>query len=121
MWPDELKQQATPFVDTILVKRRSAAIEKYAEKARTDWASDEPPEICRAAAMGQVDTLLIVERFSCPATRDEDGGFELANEQSPEATDVANLAAIETIRNGGAAISIAPNEMPNKKTTRCHL
>jgi len=115
MSPDELKQQAVPIVNAMLVKRRSTAIGKYAEKAHTDWASDDPLEICRAAAMGQVETLLIVEGFTCPATRDKDGRFELANEQSVEATDVANLAAIETIRNGGVAISIAPEEMPNEK------
>lgn len=115
MSPDEFKQHAAPIVNAMLVKRRSTAIEKYAEKAHTDWASDDPLEICRAAAMGQIETLLIVEGFTCPATRNKDGRFELANEQSPEATDVANLAAIETIRNGGVAISIASEEMPNEK------
>jgi len=115
MSPDELKQQAAPIVDSMLAKRQSSAIEQYAEKAHTDWASDDPLEICRAAAIGQVDTLLIAEGFTCPATRTVDGRFELANENSPEATDIANLAAIETIRNGGLAISTGQGEMQNEK------
>lgn len=106
----ELQQGAYQIAKPLLNANVDAAITRFAERDRVSVA-DDPIEVIRAACQGQVETLLY------------DPHAELFGECAPHATsvtisgdaiddDLVNLAAIETLKNGGRVYSVANRNVP---------
>lgn len=57
--PQELHEKSLTIMRPRMEIRRRAALDAIQEKLHGDWASDDPDTICRAAEMGQVETLVL--------------------------------------------------------------
>ncbi len=110
---DRLSDMAWPIVEDLLKTKRTEALAQYNQNAGTGLTSSSVEEIVREAFHGRVGILFVpvgVQQWGTfdPTTDtvklDTDAG--LGNE------DLLDLAAIQTILNGGVVYPIRQKEMP---------
>jgi len=108
----ELHQQAWPLVRSARPRPADAAIDQYEQLRGTGRTTEVIEEIVLAAVEGEIGTLLVSTnrnvwgRFD-PARR------EVAVHPTREARDeeLTNLAAVHTLRHGGAVYTVAAEEL----------
>lgn len=110
---DMLLDSARPVVETILKTKRIDALSRYRQDAGTGLTSSNVKEIVRAACHGRVGILFVtvgVQQWGkFNATTDE---IALEKDAGPANEDLLDLAAIQTMMNGGTVYALDQEEMP---------
>lgn len=110
---EDLRQQAWPVVEPYYTQTQQAAIDHYHELAGTGKTSTNLQETVAAAYYGRVDQLFVAVGVQ------EWGNFDpQANELQVHATaepgdeDLLNVAAMQTLLNGGTVYAVEPDAVP---------
>lgn len=110
---DALAALAWQLVEPRFVAEQLEAVERYGALAGTGRTSNELGTVVRAAADGRVETLFVAAgtqrwgRFD-PASREADVG----GERRPGDEDLLDVAAVQTLRTGGAVYVVEPDRVP---------
>jgi hypothetical protein len=109
--PDQLHHHAWPLVEPVLRGNEAAAATAYRASQGTGRTSDEPVEVLAAAQQGRVETLFLSTDASGWSTH-RDGGplVRLGDISSP--SEQLGLAAVATLRHGGAVYAVPESRMP---------
>jgi hypothetical protein len=111
----ELHQKAWELVKPIFAKNMQKDLKRYQELSGSEraLASDELTEIVKAAHHGRVESLFVTLGVQVwgrydknQATVEQDRKFQ------PGDQDLLDLAATQTLLNGGKVYALEPNEMP---------
>lgn len=113
--PEELQEEALPIVEPLFAQAIQQAGDRYKELAAAGKASHDVKEAVPAAYYGRVDELFVAvgvqqwghfdpETSTVQMHPDEEAGDE----------DLLNLAAVQTILNGGTVYAVKPEEVPDK-------
>jgi len=116
--PDGLQQKALhemawPLVEPIFSKKRNEAMEKFAISQNTPITSSVLADVIAAAYYGRVESLFVADaqpqygRFN-PQT----SVLEVHKEARPDNADLYDLAAVQTVMNGGRVFVMPPEELP---------
>lgn len=119
--PDEvadeaLGKQAWDVVAPLFTKSRDEAVQRFHDRKGTGLASSMLEEVVPAAAHGRVATLFVPlgnrlwGDFN-PAT----GTATLHSEKQPQSRDLLDLAAAQTIGQGGRVYALEPGQLPDGK------
>lgn len=109
----ELHQRVWSLIEPRFLREQEEAAQRFRQLADTAAASDDLTEIVPAATHGRVDTLFVA------LGRQQWGAFEPAtNEVSlhPDFEagdqDLSDLAAVQTLLQGGSVYAVEPQQMP---------
>ena len=110
---DRLHAAAWPLVEPVVVGRREAALERYAQGAARGAAVTGLDEVLTAAAQARLDTLFVAEGehrwgWFLPET----GEVRLHDGPEPGDEDLLDRAVVETHRTGGSIYSLPLDQMP---------
>lgn len=111
----ELYEKALPVVRDLSKARQREAASRYSRFADTDRACARLEPLLRAARKGRVETLFLdVHAEVCGAFDHESESVRLG--EGPEAEDLLDLLAAETLLHGGDVYAVERNEMPGHAT-----
>lgn len=110
---EELRERAWPLVEPVFARAQEEAEGRFRELLGTGQASSHLDEVVTAAHDGRVDTLFVAlgrRRWGSfdPARR----AVELAEHNGPGTEDLVDLAALQTLLNGGTVHAVAPDRVP---------
>ncbi len=112
--PEELHKQAWPIVEPLFHHNQQSAMALYQQLAGTGTTSSDIKEIVSATYCQRVDSMFV------PIDREIWGKFDpdtmtvdLHSEPEPDDEDMLDLAAIQTLINGGKVYTVKSQEMPN--------
>ena len=113
---EELFQRAKAIVEPIFKKEEMEAKEKFEALLGTGKASSMLEEVLPAAFSGRVEVLFVPLGVQVwgkwkKATHE----MELTSREDPEARDLLDLAAVETLRSRGKVYVVSPEEVPGGK------
>jgi hypothetical protein len=113
---EELFQRAKAIVEPIFKKEEMEAKEKFEALLGTGKASFMLEEVLPAAFSGRVEVLFVPLGVQVwgkwkGATHE----MELSSREDPEARDLLDLAAVETLRSRGKVYVVSPEEVPGGK------
>lgn len=110
---EELHQRAWPVVEPVFTRAQEEAREQFQNLVGTGRASTQFDEVVRAAHDGRIDTL-----FAALGTRRwgafdrEQRTVEMAEDNGPGTEDLVDLAAIQTVLQGGAVFAVESEDVP---------
>ena len=113
---DDLRRMAWRHVEPIFRQVQADARAIYERYAATEQASDDIATIVPAAHFGRVDTLLVtvgVQRWGTFEPETQDLHFTIDDEGA--ATDLLNLAVVQTFLNGGTVYAVETEQMPTNR------
>ncbi|RJP23931.1 MAG: hypothetical protein C4520_05215 [Candidatus Abyssobacteria bacterium SURF_5] len=120
--PEELRQQAWAVVAPHFSETQAKAGERFMQELGTGHASKDIKEILRGASQGRVDTLRLWlgGRWECkfvPVGLQvwgvfTNGGVHVHEKEEPGDEDLLDVAAIQTVLNGGTVYAVKPEEVP---------
>ena len=116
--PDELRGRAFALVEPLLQADIDRAKERFGDLSATDRVAVDVRDTVPAASFGRVDTLFVQRgaqvwgRFDADNNRLDVHGDE---SREPGDVDLLDLAARETMRNGGCVYALDKSQMPNSK------
>ena len=111
----ELHEQAWKLVQPHFQKAQEDALAKYYQLAGTGQTSTIVSEVIQAATGGRVASLFVavgVQRWA--AVGAGNGRFESHDEVRPGDADLLDLAATQTLMNGGEVFVVQPEVVPGK-------
>jgi hypothetical protein len=111
--PEELHRQAWAQVEPYFKREQEEAAARYRQLAGTGRTSHDPGEILPAAYHGRVECLFVA--LSRQQWGDYDPGtnrVDLHVAPQPGSFDLLDLAATQTLLNGGAVYAVEPSEVP---------
>jgi hypothetical protein len=114
--PHELRDAAWPIVEAHVQRTLDDVFEAFHSRRHTGLATARLPDIVMKAATGRVDQLIVA---SDTVVRGQYDPFTLevhvhADESAePDDIDLIEMAAVETIRNGGTAHAVDRAAMPD--------
>jgi hypothetical protein len=109
----ELHEEAWGIVRPIFRASQRDALAKYEELEGTGLTSGDVSKIVVAAHNGRVKTLFVAlgqQQFGLFDV--ETGAVWLRDDSQPSSDDLLDLAAIQTLLNGGAVYAVEPEEVP---------
>jgi hypothetical protein len=110
---EELQQRAWAVVQPRFLEEQEAAAERFKQFADTDRASDDLAEIVPAAYHGRVDALFVALDLRQWGTFDpEMNEVQLHDDAKPGVQDLLDLAAVQTLINGGRVYAVEAGQMP---------
>jgi hypothetical protein len=120
--PAELHAGAWPLVEPVFEQAKHDAINRYQQLSATERAITDLARIVQSAHHGRVDTLFVpvgvqVWGQADPAT----GAADIHPEHQPGDEDLLDLAAIQTLTNGGDVFVVPPEELPGSEHTAAIL
>lgn len=111
----QLHQRVLPLVEPLFARPRQAALEQLRalQGSGDQRVTTAVPEIVKAARFARVDTVFLPESGEAWGRFDE-AADEVELRGAPEAGDVELLdqAAVDTLRNGGAVLTLSRDELP---------
>ena len=111
---DEVREKAWAVVAPHFDQARQEALEKYASQAHLDTASGDLHEVVLAAVDARVDTLIVGLGEQQWGSFDPDSRtLELHDEQQSGDEDLLDLAAVQTLLNGGKVYAVPKEEVPD--------
>jgi hypothetical protein len=113
--PDELHRQAWAQVEPYFKREQEKAAARYRELAGTGRTSQDPGEVVPAAYHGRVECLFVA--VARQQWGDYDPGtnrVDLHVAPQPGSFDLLDLAATQTLLNGGAVYAVEPSEVPDE-------
>jgi len=112
--PEELHARAWEKVRPHFLKARNDMISQYKKLAGTGRTSREIKEILPAASRGRIEKLLVADGVQVWGNFFSDQGtVELNGKSTAGSEDLLDLAAIETILNGGMVYTVEPEALPD--------
>lgn len=115
--PDDLHARAWAIVEPIFQRAQAEARERFSSLLATGQASHQLPEVVPAAAYGRVETLFVAVGHPEWGSFDPDTGrIELHQSARPDSISLLDLAATQTILNGGVVYAVPPAEIPGGST-----
>jgi len=115
MDPDQLRQAAWEQVSATLEQSYQPALEQYHNLKGAGKASDRLAELLTAACRGQVDTLFAATDAHCWGQFDEQSGaVEQHDQPQVQDQDLLDLAAVQTLLQGGEVYLLNQDEMPTE-------
>lgn len=112
--PEELHARAWKLIRPRFIKAREEAISQYKQLAGTGKTSREIAEIVPAAAQGRVEKLVVALDVQVWGSFSPDrGSVELHGGPAAGSEDLLDLAAFETLLNGGMVYTVAPEDLPD--------
>jgi hypothetical protein len=112
--PDQLHHHAWPHVEPVLRGNEATAAVAYRAAQGTGRTSDEPVEVLAAAQQGRVETLFLSIDAPDWSTHGDGGALvRLGDISSP--SEQLGLAAVATLRHGGAVYAVAASRMPGTR------
>jgi hypothetical protein len=113
--PEELQAKAWELIVPHFMRQRDDALARYRQLAGSGRTSSDVRTVVEAAFLGRVELLFVgvgVQRWG--QFDQENGRAEIHAEAQPGDEDLLDLAAIQTLRNGGAVFASAPSEVPDE-------
>jgi len=112
---EELHQKALNLVLPVMEHEQRETEQRYRELAGKGFTAAGIQTVLPAAAFGRVDTLFVAleERLLGTFKRDNNE-VTVMSEEDPDAEDLLDLAAVETIQNGGRVYTIKRERMPEE-------
>jgi hypothetical protein len=112
---ESLQAHAWPIVQPLLQHRQTQALAEYCQRASTRRATHDLRKVVRAAHRGQVQTLFVADgREQWGVFDPETQAIHLFEAATPDADDLLNLAAIETLAAQGTVFLLPTAAMPDK-------
>lgn len=112
---EQLHDRAWTVVEPEFRKAEKQAAEKYQEILGTGHASDDLNDIVKAAHFKRVEFLFVNREKEVWGTFDSDSGnAEVPEKRRVGDQDLLDLAAIQTLMNGGTVYSVPPERMPSE-------
>ena len=112
--PEELHNRAWKLIQPRFLKAREEAISQYKQLAGTGRTLQEVTEIVPAAVQGRIDTLVVALGVQVWGTfLPEQGSVALHGEPAAGSEDLLDLAAIQTVLNGGMVYVVEPGALPD--------
>jgi hypothetical protein len=117
---EEIHIAAWPLVKPIFQKELFESLNRYQALSGSEsaLAASQLDEIIQAAFYGRVDTLFVELGKQIWGTCDVKDAAQITVESHPEFMlgdqDLINLAAVQTIVNGGQVYALKPEQMPEK-------
>lgn len=111
--PEELHTQAWPLVQPTFMEARKEAAAQYSQLADTGQASADVQETVLAAHHGRVADLFVALDVQVWGSFDQrTDTVHVHQEPEPDDGDLLDLAAIQTILNGGTVYAVEPEQVP---------
>jgi hypothetical protein len=112
--PEDLRDAAYRLVEPLFQKDRQVALDRYQALIGKGPASHDLPEIVHASYLGRVDSLLVTVGRERWGTFDPESGAVFLH-HTPQAgdLDLADFAAMQTLRHGGLVYPLQPAEAPD--------
>lgn len=115
--PEELHAQAWPIVEPVFQKVQENAAARYHQMSDTEKTTTDLPEAVLAAHHGRVADLFVPIDVHLWGTADLQGNqVQIHKEKQPGDRDLLDLAAIQTILNGGSVFAVKQEEIPGGET-----
>lgn len=113
--PEQLHARAWPLVQSIFMAQAGAAAARYRQLAGTGQATADVPEAVLAAHHGRVEVLFVATGLLVWGGCDPGANTASVHpEPAPGDEDLLDLAAIQTILNGGTVYAVAPDQVPEQ-------
>lgn len=101
------------MVRPLFAAAEAQAIEQYYQLANSERASSNLAEIVAAAHYGRVDILFTqLEHQQWGTFNSDTGEVALLDEAEPGADELLDVAAVQTLLNGGTVYSLTADAMP---------
>ncbi|MBE9079011.1 hypothetical protein IQ241_17195 [Romeria aff. gracilis LEGE 07310] len=111
---EELRDRAWSLIEPHFHQAQETALTQYGNLQSADQSTDELAEIVAAAHTGQVDTLLLAPQTQRWGHYDaQSRQLEQHDQQTADSEDLLNLAAMQTLLNGGRVLMVERDRMPN--------
>jgi hypothetical protein len=112
--PEELHRQAWPLVEPYFNQTLKEAEARYRELAGTGKTSHDLKEILAAACGGRVEVLFMaVSQQEWGVYDARENTLQRFPEAQPNAEDLLDVAARQTLFNGGTVFSVEPQAIPD--------
>jgi hypothetical protein len=112
---EELHSQAWPIVKPLFFQAQEEAVTQYRRLSGTERASHDLKVIIPAAYRGRIETLFIAVGIQRWGTFDFDSNIvHFHRDAKPGDGDLLDLAAIQTLLNGGTVYAVDPKRVPEK-------
>jgi hypothetical protein len=120
--PEELHRKALAIVRPELERGLREAVQRYRELAGRGYTAAGVRAVVPAAAYGRVDTLWVaLDKRRMGAFERSTGTVTVMETPAPPAEDLLELAAVETIKNGGRVFALRKEQMPEDDTAAAIL
>lgn len=111
----DLHQKAWALVKPIFERAQQEAVGQVRQLAGAGRASHDPHEVVPAAHYGRIETLLLARGAHQPGAFDAGTGKVVVHRSAhPDAEDLLDLAAIQTLMHDGRVFSLAAADLPAK-------
>lgn len=113
--PEELHAQAWPLMEPIFMQAREKALAQYQQLAGSERATNDVAKAVLAAHHGRVDTLFVAVGVQIWGRFDPESA-SVHTRQTPEPgdEDLLDLAAVQTLLNGGEVYAIETEQIPDQ-------
>ncbi len=110
----ELHEQAWEILQPYFQKTQENAVDHYKQLANSKQASKDIKEIVIAAYSNRVESLFVADDLHQWGTfNSETNTVNIDQEQKPDNEDLFDLAAVQTIINGGTVYVVEPDKAPD--------
>jgi hypothetical protein len=114
---EDLHGKVLEIIRPELEASQREAEERYRELAGKGFTAAGVRAVVPAAVFGRVDTLFIVRNEKRPGTFDRTKSqVRITGDSDASHTDLLDLAAVETLRNGGSVYAVDRDRMPDEHT-----
>lgn len=111
---DELHQRTWPLVEPYFAQTKTQAVEHYHEMQPTGKTSTDVKEVVPAACYGRVEELFVAVGVQQWGLFDpQSNELEVHTDTQPGDEDLLNVAAIQTLLNGGKVYAVEPDKVPD--------
>ncbi|WP_414527690.1 hypothetical protein [Nodularia chucula] len=114
MKPEELHKLAWPIVAPLFEQNQQSAMALYQQLAGTGTTSSDIKEIVSATYCQRVDSMFVPVNMQIWGKFDPDTmNVDLHSEPEPDDEDMLDLAAMQTLINGGKVYTVESEKMPD--------
>lgn len=115
--PEDLHTQAWPIVEPVFQQAQKNAAARYNQLSETDKTTTDLQEAVLAAHHGRVADLFVPLDVQIWGMADpQENRVQIHEEKQPGDRDLLDLAAIQTILNGGTVFAVKQEQVPNGQT-----
>jgi hypothetical protein len=113
--PEELHARAWPLVEPVLARTREEAAARYGQMAGAGQATTDVQEVVLAAHHGRVDVLFVAVDVQIWGKCEPDLNTVILHEKpEPGDQDLLDLAAVQTMLNGGIVYAVESGQTPEQ-------
>jgi hypothetical protein len=113
--PEELHDRAWPIVEPYFLESQENAVARFFQKSNTDQTTTDVSQVVVAAHHGRVADLFVPLDTQVWGKYEVDTNLvEIHQEKETGDKDLLDLAAIQTILNGGEVYAVPAEQVPNQ-------